>query len=341
MIPGQISRWKCPSDETKSGLGRLSFLFPSASNARGALGCRAQEPLGKRYNSSCAIPPNGMKHFLFILMAVVCAGCSQAEQQPTNKVPAKAAASAPTTANALLSEDPNARQAKAIIQRGIEALGGNTWLTLRDREQQGRTYSLHHGQPSGAGTVFWSFSEFPDKERVELTKERDVTELFVGDKGYEITYRGVHPVEEKDLVDYLRRRRFSLDMVLRTWVNDPTVVILYDGGAIAAQHAADQVTLINSKDERVTLYFDSDSHLPIKKAFEWRDPVDRQKNLEEEIYENYRQVSGIWAPYNVTRYFNGDMTNQRFMNSVTVNEGLDQAMFDPNSGYIANKPVKK
>jgi hypothetical protein len=100
------------------------------------------------------------------------------------------------------------------------------------------------------------------------------------------------------------------------------------------------VTLINSKNESVTLYFDVDTHLPVKKSFEWRDPVDRQKNLEDEVYENYRSVSGIMAPYNVTRYFNGDMANQRFLNSVTINQGLDQAMFDPNSGYNPNKPVK-
>jgi hypothetical protein len=62
--------------------------------------------------------------------------------------------------------------------------------------------------------------------------------------------------------------------------------------------------------------------------------------LEEEIYENYRSVSGIMAPYNVTRYFNGDMSNQRFLNSVTINEGLDPAMFDPNSGYNPNRLAK-
>ena len=79
----------------------------------------------------------------------------------------------------------------------------------------------------------------------------------------------------------------------------------------------------------------------MKKSFTWRDPVDRQKNLEEEVYENYRQVSSIMAPYNVTRFFNGDMSNQRFMNSVTINQGLDEAMFDPNSGYNPNKAPSK
>ena len=188
--------------------------------------------------------------------------------------------------------------------------------------------------------LFWSFSEFPDKERVELTPERDVTELFVGDKGYEITFKGVHPAEPKDVVEYLRQRHFSLDAVLRTWVNDPGALFLYDGAATAAEHSAQQVTLINAKNESVTLYFDADTHLPIKKTFTWRDPVDRQKNVEDEIYDNYRQVSGVMVPYNVTRYFNGDMSRERFFFNVTINQGLDQAMFDPNSGYDPNKPAK-
>ena len=88
--------------------------------------------------------------------------------------------------------------------------------------------------------------------------------------------------------------------------------------------------------------FDHDTHLPVKKSFEWRDPVDRQKNLEEEVYENYRPVSGVMAPYNITRFFNGDMASRALhVQSVTINQGLDQAMFDPNSGYNPNKPQGK
>lgn len=234
----------------------------------------------------------------------------------------------------------NSDKAKSIIEQGIQALGGQTWLTIRDQEQQGRTYGFHHGTPTGGGGVFWRFTEFPDKDRIEFTKERDIAQVFVGDKGFEITYKGPHPVEQKDLVDFLRRRKFSLERVLRTWVNDPSVVLLFEGNAIAAQHPALQVTLVNAQNESVTLYFDVDSHLPVKKGFEWRDPVDKQKNLEEEVYDNYKPVSGIMAPLSITRFFNGDMSNQRFLNSVTINQGLDQAMFDPNSGYNPNKVVK-
>ncbi|MFZ0863847.1 MAG: hypothetical protein WB781_08400 [Candidatus Sulfotelmatobacter sp.] len=282
-----------------------------------------------------------MKQFIPILV-LVCSACSFAWGQPQNgTAPAPQASPEPAkSAPAISPAQENARKAKGIIEQAIQALGGQTYLTIRDREQQGRGYSFHHGQSNG-GAVFWSFTEFPDKERVEITKERDIAELYVGNKGWEITYKGPHPIEQKDLDDYLRRRRFSLDTILRTWVNDPGVVLLFEGPAVAAQHPATQITLINSQNESVTLYFDTDSHLPVKKSFSWRDPVDKQKNIEEEVYENYRQVSGVMAPYNLTRYFNGDMASQRFLYSVTINQGLDEAMFDPRSGYNPNKPPGK
>jgi hypothetical protein len=283
-----------------------------------------------------------MKQF-FPILILVCAAWGQAGGEPRNAAEQGALQTSPEvgkSAPAISADQEDARKAKAIVDQGIQALGGQAYLTIRDREQQGRGYSFHHGRESGGG-VFWGFSEFPDKERVELTKERDIAELYIGNKGFEITYKGPHPIEKKDLDDYLRRRRFSLETILRTWVNDPGVVLLFEGPVIAAQHPAVQVTLINSENESVTLCFDSETHLPVKKSFSWRDPVDKQKNLEEEVYENYRAVSGVMAPYNVTRYFNGDMVNQRFLNTVTINQGFDPAMFDPNSGYNPNKAPGK
>jgi len=286
-----------------------------------------------------------MKQFLPIV-ALVCSACLAARALPQEAAPPPASQTSSgveAQANPVDKEaQKNAAQAKAVIEQAIQALGGETYLNMRDREQQGRGYGFHHGRPNGSGSVFWSFTQFPDKERVELTKERDIAELYVGNKGYEVTYKGPHPMDPKDLEDYLRRRRFSLDTVLRTWVKDPKVVLLFEGPSVAAQHPAQQVTLINAQNESVTLYFDSDTHLPVKKSFSWRDPVDKQRNIEEEVYENYRLASGIMAPYNVTRYSNGDMASQRFLNSVTIDQGLDQAMFDPNSGYNPNKtPAKR
>ena len=278
--------------------------------------------------------------YLLLVLILVCSLLAQAPPQGQTAPGQSAGVGQGNSTQSSSPEDESTRKAKSLVDQAIAALGGPTYLNIRDRQQQGRGYSFHHGRAEGPGNVFWDFIEFPDKERIEITKERDIAQVFVGNKGWEITYKGPHALDPKDLDQYLRRRHYSLDSVLRTWINTPGVILLYEGNSIAAQHPAQRVTLINAQNESVTLFFDEDTHLPVKKSFEWRDPVDRQKNLEEEIYENYRSVSGIMAPFNVTRYFNGDMASQRFFNSVTINQGLDPAMFDPNSGYNPNKPNK-
>jgi len=319
------------------GIGLLSghFVHPNHSEgtvrAAGGKSPRNATILIARVNLS-----NGIRRF-FPILIVVCSAAAPGWQSTPNAAPQAITPASSQTPNS--SSFENAK-AKSIIDQAIQALGGQTYLTIRDREMQGRGYGFHHGRPTGSGGVFWSFSQFPDKERVELTKERDIAELYVGNKGWELTYKGARPIEQKDLDDYLRRRHYSLDAVLRTWVNDPGVVLLVEGNAIAAQRPALKVTVVNTQNESVSLFFDVDTHLPVKKSFEWRDPVDRQKNLEEEVYDNYKPVSGIMAPFNITRFFNGDMASQRFLNTVTINQGLDQAMFDPNSGYNPNKPEK-
>jgi hypothetical protein len=148
-------------------------------------------------------------------------------------------------------------------------------------------------------------------------------------------------MEKKDLDDYLRHRRLSIETVLRSWLNDPGVALFFDGDALAGNLPAQQVRLINAKNDAVTLYFDSDTHLPIKKSYTWRDPADRERNVEEEIYDNYRLVQGVMTPYGFTRYYNGDMQTERFVTSVSYNQALNEAMFDANSGYNPNKAPGK
>ena len=235
----------------------------------------------------------------------------------------------------------NARKARALLDQSIQALGGQAFLNIRDMQQEGRTYSFHHGQPTSNGVLFWRFVEYPYKERLEVTKQRDIAYLYVDDKGYEITYKGPHQIEKKELEDYLRRRRLSLETILREWARDPTVALFFDGNALAGNLPAQQITLINSKNEAVSLFFDLDTHLPLKKSYTWRDPVDKERNVEEEIFDNYRPVQGVMVPYGFTRYFNGDMQTQRFVNSVQFNQGLNEAMFDPDSRYDPNKPARK
>jgi len=283
-----------------------------------------------------------MKHLVFIIFAASVLAISGWANPAGSQANSQASPPTSQPISADRGNDlENSRKARALLDQAIQALGGQAYLSIHDLEQEGRTYSFYHGRPTSNGVLFWRFLEFPDKERIEVTKQRDVAYLYVGDKGYGLTFKGPHAVEKKDLEEYLRHRRFSLDTVLRTWTNDPGIAFFYDGNALAGNLPAQRITLINAKNEAVSLFFDIDTHLPIKKSYTWRDPVDKERNVEEEIFDNYRQVQGMMIAWGFTRYFNGDMQSQRFASSVHINQGLNEAMFDPNSGYDPNKTAGK
>jgi hypothetical protein len=240
--------------------------------------------------------------------------------------------SAPSPSQSAPLDQENARKAKRIIDEMIQTLGGQAYLNIQDITQEGRSYSLYHGQPRGGGVIFWHYYKYPDKDRTEFTKKRDVIYVNNGDKGYEITFRGAHAQDPKELADFLRRRHYALDLVLRKWLIEPGVALFYEGESIAESKAAAQITVMNSHNEAVTLFIDANTHLPIKKTFTWRDPADKQRNTEDEIYDNYREAQGVETPFTLTRFFNGEMTSQRFLTSVTYNQGLADGKFQLDLG---------
>src|SRR5690349_13699664 len=87
----------------------------------------------------------------------------------------------------------NQQKARAVLDRAIQALGGQSYLTLQDAETEGRTGRFYRGVSEG-GTVFHRYWQWPDKERVELTPARDVVELTLGNEMYEITFRGARTI---------------------------------------------------------------------------------------------------------------------------------------------------
>jgi hypothetical protein len=255
---------------------------------------------------------------------------------------AQAPSATSQTASAPASQEANAQKARALLDQCIQAMGGQAWLNINNMEQEGRSYSYFRGQPNSLGTLFWRFYKYPDKDRIELTKQRDVVYVNVGDKGYEITYKGTAAQEPQQVEDYNRRHKHSLEIVLREWLKQPGTALFYDGPAIAEQKPADSVSILTADNDSVTLFLDNHTHLPIKKTFEWRDPRDRLKNVEGEIFDNWRVEQGIMTPHSLLRTHNGDITNQRFITSVRYNTSMADSIFQTSITYDPNKsPTKR
>src|SRR5437764_7876002 len=120
--------------------------------------------------------------FIFVCFATLGGLCQQLSQSTAN--------ASPQTGTQASSADPGAIKARQLINEMLQALGGDAYLHYTDIEQDGRTNSFYHGQPTGGTAPFWRFYKFPDKERIELTKQRDWIVIHNGDRGTETTLHG-------------------------------------------------------------------------------------------------------------------------------------------------------
>jgi hypothetical protein len=223
----------------------------------------------------------------------------------------------------------NQKKAKATLDAMVVALGGQRWLTLVSSMAQGRTSGFYQGKPTGATADFYEFQKYPDQTRVELGKKRDVVNIISGDQAWEITYRGKKEIPKDQLQELLRRRDHSIRTVVTTWLNDPKTILIYGGQNLVERHLADQITLISANNDNVTIQTDAETHLPLRRSYQWRDPVFKDKNTDAEEYDDYHTIDGLPTAFTITRYHNDDMTNQRFFYRAAYNIPLTPDMFNP------------
>jgi len=236
------------------------------------------------------------------------------------------------------SAEKNAAKARAALDAMVKALGGDAWLSQKNVMRQGHIAAFYHGTPDLGTTLFWEYHQWPDRDRLEYTKHRDVVQFYTGRKGIEITYRGAKPLPQEQVDDFLRRRDHSIETAVKVWLKDPKTILLFEGQRMAERHLADQVTLISAENEAITIQMDAQTHLPLSRSFQWRDPVYKDKNTDVEEYADYHDVQGFPTAYSITRMRNDETTRQVYVDKVTYNQDLPDGIWDINE--VARK-IKK
>lgn len=288
------------------------------------------------------------------MLSATALGQSEQPQQP-----APLAKTTSTTLN--LNQSENARKARAVLEQTIQALGGRPYLTYENRVESGRYYPLYHGHTESTGIPYNYYVKYPDKDRFEILHQKDIhvvpgqidvggvkvknkfdiVLIHNGDKGYETSFKGTAAQDPLDLQNYLRRRAHSIEWIFRKWIQDPEVALFYDGSSVVDGKESEGVTLLNSQNDSVKVFLDQNSHYPVKISYSWRDEKDKQKDTEEEVYDNYKLVQGIWTPHSITRYFNGETSQQRFIATASYNVKLPDSAFESAVTYDPKLPPKK
>lgn len=232
----------------------------------------------------------------------------------------------------------NAQQAREALEKMVQALGGQAWLNMKNQELHGHIAAFFHGQPDLGTTEFIELHQWPDRDRYEYTKHRDVVGFYIGREGWEVTYRGKHPLPQDQVDDFLRRRDHSIETVIKTWLPDPKTILVYEGQHMAERHLCEQVTLISAQNEAVTILMGLQTHLPMRRTFQWRDPLYKDKNTDAEEYDDYHVMDGLPTPLNISRFKNDEMVRQQYIDRARYNVDLPADFWSVDA---AEKKIRK
>ncbi|WP_419804397.1 hypothetical protein [Terriglobus sp.] len=226
--------------------------------------------------------------------------------------------------------DTSDEAGRRVLEQMKAALGDQKRMQRQDYRMEGRTSTFFQNNPTGsteyvlyhhplAGSTF--------EDRIELTKKRDIVQIWTPTEGYELTFKGRKDLPKEDREAYFRRQQYNLDALVTTWVNDRNALVVYSGRNLVARRQADTVTIINAQNESVTIDVETETHLPIRRTFKVRNPKYKDFDEDSEEYSDWHSESGTPVPYATTRYLNGDTVSQRFVTKIQF-EPVDPALFN-------------
>lgn len=226
------------------------------------------------------------------------------------------------------------QRGRALLDQMVTALGGDAWRNRTTLTIDGRTAAFFQGAPNPGVVEYREYRRFPASgqpfaERYEFTKKHDIVQVWSDSAGTEITYRGNKPLPKDQMEETLRRFHHSIEDVIDTWLKQPGVMVLAEGNSMVGRRAAEKVTVLSANNDAVTIEIDSETHLPLRRTFQWRDQQFKDFDTDAEDYEDYHAVQGLPTPFTISRYKNGDMVSQRYVVKATYNEPLPAALFDP------------
>jgi outer membrane lipoprotein-sorting protein len=225
---------------------------------------------------------------------------------------------------AMLLSTPALAQSNAreILDKAIQKLGGAAYREVKDIEAHGRFFQFQRGQMVG-GEFYTDYLKFPDKERTEFGKKGKTVRINNGDKGWNVQDKEVEAQIEDQVEVFWEEFKVSLDYILRIVVDEEETTVQFVGREMLDFKRVDILELRNEDRTRINLYIERDSGLLVKKTVRRLD----DPSVHEEIYSNYHLIQDVLTPLLITRYTDGAKTMELRMSEVIYNTGVSDLLF--------------
>jgi len=224
---------------------------------------------------------------------------------------------------------PEASDAKAreVIEQSIQALGGAAYLGVRDISSVSRIGQFGHSGAVTGYEVLYDFKILPDKDRLEISKKRNIINVWNGDDAWTLDRGGVSDGPVGAVERNQEALHKSVNHLFRFRLRDPEVVLRYAGLDMVDLKQVDWVEASDAQRYTLRIAIDHATHLPVRAVCTWRDPKTREQTEEIEYFSDYHSIQGVMTPLQDFRERNGLQTYQLFTLEVKYNTGLSPDLF--------------
>lgn len=235
--------------------------------------------------------------------------------------------------------ETNQERGKRVIDQALAALGGERYLAMRDRVEFGRAYSFYREELSGRSfaKIYTRFLTRPEppvpaflgvRERQAFGKNEDSSILLTETEAYDITFRGARPIPPDQYDRFRESTLRNIFYILRQRLGEPGLILESRGSDVIDNQPVEVVTITDSDNRVVTVYFHMSTKLPMQQMTERRNPQTRERIEETTRYSKFRDVGGgVMWPFVIQRERNGEKIFEIFSDSVTINQGLTDNLF--------------
>jgi len=245
----------------------------------------------------------------------------------------------------VLDAETSQERGKRVVNECLNALGGDRYLKMENREESGRAYSFYHEQLNGLSIakIYTRYSpgvqdtahELGQRERQNFGKKEDYGVLFTDKEAWDITFRGARPLPADRFTRYKESTLRDIFYILRVRFHEPGLIFESRGSDVIENSPVEIVDITDASNLTTTVYFHQISKLPVRQVFFRRDEVTKDRNEEVTRYSKYRDAGGVQWPFAIERDRNGEKVYEIFSDSVKIDNPKE-----PESLYSLPSTIK-
>lgn len=225
-------------------------------------------------------------------------------------------------------------KAEAIVQRAIQAVGGERYLAVRTVIGRGFFTDYKDGVP-GIPTRFVDYIAYPDRERTEFTGGgARLIQTNDRDKGwiYDGAALTLKDQNASQLEDFRQAMRTSVENLLRGWWRKDGATLTYVGRREAGLARRNETVRLTYPDGFWIEYeFAAGDGSPAKVLYQRKhkkpDSDETENIAEEDRLFKPITIDGVVAPYIIDHYRNGTQTSRINYDSVVFNKPIAESLF--------------